>query len=147
MASGGMMMLTRLPSSSRNRFVGEQRLQRTQPQHVVDQPGHQVALLGKVQPQMFLEQDFADDLRDLMRQLGARHRGRGGDVDALQQNRLHTGFGLIDRGAPGVAALIVAGIEIDQRRDGGGMFGFCLEKRPGLRGKGLGGRGLGLDRR
>ncbi len=55
-----------------DRFVGQQRLQRTQPQHVVEQRRHQVALFGLVELGALLGKDVGYDLADLAGQFGAR---------------------------------------------------------------------------
>ena len=145
MASGGMMMLTRLPSlrrastsgvdsstrrptsvtmrvatcstcgSSRNCDVGqldlalaldvdlvravdhdvgdgvvlEQRLERPEAHHVVDQQPHDRAQLGRVQLDLQVDDDLLDDLGDLGAQLLRPERRGDRDVDALHQQRHH----------------------------------------------------------
>ena len=145
MASGGMMMLTRLPSlrrastsgvdsstrrptsvtmrvatcstcgSSRNddvgqldlalaldvdlvravdhdvgdALVGEQRLERAEADHVVDEQPHDRAQLGGVELDLQVDDDLLDDLGDLVAQLVRAERRGDRDVDALHQERHH----------------------------------------------------------
>jgi hypothetical protein len=82
-----------------DRLVGQQNLQRSQPEQVVEQRRHQVPLLGAVELQLFFRQDLADDFADLLGQLLRRQGDRLTDVDPVQQDRLDAllGFSMIDQ--------------------------------------------------
>ena len=131
-----------------DRVVGQQRLQRAEPQHVVDQDRDQVTLLGQVDPQAQLIANDGDDLGDLPGQLAARQIGRRGDVDPLQQQRLDDVLGFLDRGRGGMAfgkGLVLAGFEVVGRVEGAQRrfrLGFAIL---GL-GPRRGGEPRGIDR-
>ena len=79
-----------------DRLVGEQNLQRSEPEHVVEQRRDQVPLLGAVELQLFFRQDLADDFADLLGQFLRRQGDRLADVDPVQQDRLDPLLGLLD---------------------------------------------------
>ena len=69
--------------------VVEQRLQRPEPDHVVDEQPHDRAQLGGVQLDLQVDDDLLDDLGDLVAQLLRPERRGDRDVDALHQQRHH----------------------------------------------------------
>src|SRR3546814_19262225 len=50
-------------------------------------------LLRRVQVQLLVEDDLADDLADLAGEVVARQLGGGGDVEALHDQRMHARLG------------------------------------------------------
>ena len=69
-------------------LVAQQRLERPEPDHVVDDGGAERLLLAAVQGQALLGHDLADQLEDLAIELVARQLGRGGGVDPVVERRL-----------------------------------------------------------
>jgi hypothetical protein len=69
-------------------FVLEQRLERAQAHHVVDQLVDEVLLLGPVELQAVLGQQLGHQVFELAHQLGARQADRGGEVDASHHQGL-----------------------------------------------------------
>ena len=63
-------------------LVLEQRLERAQPQHVVDDLVDEVVLLRPVELQAMLDQQLGDQALELAHQLLARQADGGGEVDA-----------------------------------------------------------------
>ena len=70
-------------------LVGEQRLERAEADHVVDEQPHDRAQLGGVELDLQVDDDLLDDLGDLVAQLVGAERGGDRDVDALHQQRHH----------------------------------------------------------
>ena len=109
-----------------DRLVGEQRLQRTEPEHFVEHDLDEFALLDLIELQFFFLQDLADDVGDLQRQFFAGQRDRGTDVDALDQYWLHLLAGFLDArqaatdggriGLRGIVGIAVTGVRIDRSR-------------------------------
>ena len=67
----------------------EQRLERAEADHVVDEQPHDRAQLGGVQLDLQVDDDLLDDLGDLVAQLLRPERRGDRDVDALHQERHH----------------------------------------------------------
>ena len=70
-------------------LVLEQRLERPEADHVVDEQPHDRAQLGGVQLDLQVDDDLLDDLGDLVAQLLRPERRGDRDVDALHQERHH----------------------------------------------------------
>ncbi len=88
-------------------LIRQQRLERAEPDHVVDEQAHELFLLGAVELELLLDQHLADDFGDLAFQLVGIQRGRHGDVDAFHDDGLDGRLGLQQALAPGAAALRV----------------------------------------
>ena len=78
-------------------LVGEQRLERAEPEHVGDQRFDELALLGEVQLDLGLGEQFLDPAGQLRLEGGARHLGRGGNVHVFEDQRLDLRLGRLDR--------------------------------------------------
>ena len=83
-----MMSLTRL--------VGEQRLERPEPEHVGNQRFDELALLGEVELDLGLGEQLLDPAGQLRLEGGARHFGRGGNVHVFEDQRLDLRLGRLD---------------------------------------------------
>ncbi len=68
-------------------LVGQQRLERPQPHHVVDEVGDEALLLDLVEADLLLGEQLGDEAADLRHQLVAGQAGGGCGVDALHHER------------------------------------------------------------
>src|SRR5579871_6288719 len=78
-------------------FVREQRLERSQTNHIVDELGNEIALFDRVELDPLLGSDLGHDLADFARELATRQGGGSAYIDARQQFRLDALFGIFDR--------------------------------------------------
>ena len=111
-------------------LVGEQRLERAEAQHVVEQKADQLFLLRAVEAQLALGEDFGDQAGQLAAELVAREAGRGRDVDALDDDRLDFQECLLDA-APAGADLVnrIAAGRADSHRGLAGGRSTCRVAR------------------
>jgi hypothetical protein len=65
-------------------------LERPEPEHLVLDVAHQRASLGRIDDDVFLEQQPLDELAQLLAQALLRHAFQGLEVDALQQQLVHS---------------------------------------------------------
>jgi hypothetical protein len=108
-----------------DRLVRKQRLERPEPDHVVDQGDGQLLLLATGHRQLLFGDDLRDQLGDLALQLLARQLGGGAGVDALEQSHLDA-----QEHRLGLRSALFVGAGVD-RGGGGGACGA------GLAGEGL----------
>ncbi len=80
-------------------LVGEQRLERPQPEHVVEQHRDEMALLGLIELDFLLDQDLADDGAELARKFVAAELRRDLAVDPLHDRRVDARDRRFDGGA------------------------------------------------
>ena len=80
-------------------LVGDQRLERAEPQHVGEQRLDEFALLGEVELDFGLGQQLLDPAGQLRLERRARHLGRRGDVHVFEDERLDLRLGRLDRRA------------------------------------------------
>ena len=116
----------------------EQRLQRSQAHHVVDEHRDQFALFRVVQANFVFVRDLDDDLADLAGQLGAGQLGGRRGVDLIHQDREDDVLRFLDGGSrlgAGGRLLIVRNVQPVGRLRG--TIGGVLA---GIRGR-LSGRG------
>ncbi len=85
-------------------FVGHQRFERAEAQHVGDQRFDQLALFDEIELDLGFGQQLLDPAGQLRLESRARHFRRGGDVHVLEDERLDLRLGRLDRGAVRAAA-------------------------------------------
>ncbi len=83
-----------------DRLVGEQRLERAEAEHVVEQDGDEVALLDLVELDFLLAEDLRDDAGELLLQFGAAKLGGNLAVDPFHDQGVDARNRLVDARPP-----------------------------------------------
>ena len=96
-------------------LVGQQRLERTEAQHVVEQQLDEVLLLALIEADALLAQDFADQLADLAAEFVAVEAGRRADVDAVDNERLDLELGFLDALLAGAGPVSAGAARVPRR--------------------------------
>jgi hypothetical protein len=101
----GVDLLWPVDHNVADRLVGEQRFQRSQPEHVGDQRFDELALFGEVQLDFGLGEQLLDPAGQLRLKGGAGHFRRRRDIHVFEHQRLDLRFCRFDRRLVGVAAI------------------------------------------
>ena len=91
---------------SRDRGIGEQFLERPQPEQFVDQHLFQRELFAPVERQLQLGEHLADDRAEFLGQFVLAQRRRGFGIDAFEQAREHLFLDLVDRAFESLGAAV-----------------------------------------
>ncbi len=127
-----------------DRVVGEQRLERTEAEHIVEQHGDEIPLLEQVEAHLLFGEDLTDDLGDLAGEFRPRQTHRRGDIDALRHRGLDALLGLLDAGATGGDRLGPAGRGRLSAADGDRRCATGVAVRARCRRRGLDGLGTAV---
>ena len=98
-------------------LVLEQRLERTEAHHVVDDLIDEIVLLRPVELQAVLDQQLGDEALELAHQFLARQADRGGEIDAAHHQRLHGAARLVDLAARQPACRLVGDLRLGRTVD------------------------------